>query len=155
MIFFSSIFVFAQQVDSFGYIPSFADSLELDSLAVVDTTIIKSTEKPESAIQDKIPYKADRISISPNGNLIYLNGNAQNNVRLDYVSICVNYLVAQRDSCYLSKAQMSISETIIQHRCSSTSFSSCTPAPCSLIIHTFLALGFETGSFSQFHVNAC
>jgi lipopolysaccharide assembly outer membrane protein LptD (OstA) len=48
---------------------AFNDSLETDSLKF----------KPKPAITDKIPYKADHISISVEGNKIYLSGNAEIN----------------------------------------------------------------------------
>ncbi len=51
-----------------------AFSPQKDSLLAPDSSVSKNVK---SAIADKIPYKADRISISPNGNKIYLNGNAQ------------------------------------------------------------------------------
>lgn len=51
-----------------------ADSILNDTLLVSDTT---SSKAQKAVIQDKIPYKADQISISANGNKIYLNGNAQ------------------------------------------------------------------------------
>ena len=50
------------------------DSAHVDSLSKVDSIQVK---KSRSAIADKIPYKADNISISPSGNKIYLTGNAQ------------------------------------------------------------------------------
>lgn len=60
-----SLFVFNNQV---------VDSSSVDSLISVDSAL---TKKPKAAIADKIPYKADQISISPSKNKIYLSGNAQ------------------------------------------------------------------------------
>jgi lipopolysaccharide assembly outer membrane protein LptD (OstA) len=66
---------------------SFAQFLNSDSLGQnsTDSTRIAAsdlpdtlkTEKAKPAITDKIPYKADRISISIDGNMIYLKGNAE------------------------------------------------------------------------------
>ena len=49
-----------------------------DTLALNDSLKTRNLKlKPKPAIEDKIPYKADRISISVNGNKIYLSGNAE------------------------------------------------------------------------------
>ncbi|MCB0284456.1 MAG: LPS-assembly protein LptD [Calditrichaeota bacterium] len=61
----------------------FGQSVVSDSLAAVNDTTITTADstaakpKPKSAIQDKIPYKADHIGISVDGNSIFLSGNAE------------------------------------------------------------------------------
>ncbi|KAA3610397.1 MAG: LPS-assembly protein LptD [Calditrichaeota bacterium] len=58
-----------------------------DSIAVNDLEIADSlAQKPKPAITDKIPYKADHISISVDGNKIYLTGNAE----INYQSLKLN-----------------------------------------------------------------
>jgi len=52
----------------------------VDSVAFSDSTVVDSLQfKPKPAISDKIPYKADHISISVDRNKIYLTGNAEIN----------------------------------------------------------------------------
>lgn len=65
----------AQSGDSLSvFKPLPVASVLSDSLIMPDSTISK---KPKSTLDDKLVYKADTISYSPNGNKIYLNGNAQ------------------------------------------------------------------------------
>lgn len=52
------------------------DSLSVPSALTVKADSLK-TKKTASAIEDKIPYKADNINISADGSKIYLNGNAE------------------------------------------------------------------------------
>lgn len=68
--------IFAQQTDSLSITQTVRDSLKRDTVATIDSSITIK-KKPQAAIQDKIPYKANKIAISVDGNTIYLNGNAE------------------------------------------------------------------------------
>ncbi len=83
ILFLTSAYLCAQEKTAVDSILAFVP----DSLTVADTSLTTSIKvKPKAAIEDKIPYKANHISISIDGNQIYLTGNAQ----INYQNLTLN-----------------------------------------------------------------